>query len=300
MGMIQVEKKIKEGIVLNKIMHARLKHNQNFLLAITGSTGSGKSYISLRVGEVWCRYYFGKEFDGETFVCFSIAEVMKVLTEGGIKKGDVIILEEAGTSLNALDFQNKVSKLFSFILQSFRSMNIILIFNLPVLTMLNKSARILLHAHFITHKIDYDNEIAKVKPFFHQLNQTKGKSYWKYPRIKFNGKTVAIKKLNYSIPSKETRDLYEKKKFKFVNKLSRNFSKELEQVEREEQQRLSRNDLTEIEQEVFNDLEHDFSAKEIADRRQCCMKNVYNTINRIKKKGFSVKRTDNSKNYLGK
>lgn len=288
--MIQATKKIEEGIILNKIINARLKHNQNFLLAITGSTGSGKSYVSLRLGELWYKYYFEKEFDGETFVCFSIGEVMKVLTNGGVKKGTMIILEEAGTSLNALDFQNKVSKLFSFILQSFRSMNIILIFNLPVLTMLNKSARILLHAHFITHKIDYDTEIAKVKPLFHQLNQSKGKSYWKYPRIKLNGRTVAVKKFNYSIPSKKARELYEKKKFKFVNKLSNSFSKELEQIEREEQYRLSRKDLADVEREVFEDLEKGFVVKEIADRRQCSLHNVYDTIIRIKRKGFIVKK----------
>ena len=64
--------------------------------------------------------------------------------------------------------------------------------------------------------------------------------------------------------------------------------KELEQIEREEQYRLSRKDLSDVEQEVFDDLENGFDAKEIADRRQCSKVNVYGTITRIKKKGFIV------------
>ena len=69
----------------------------------------------------------------------------------------------------------------------------------------------------------------------------------------------------------------------------------MEQVEREEQQRLSRNDLTEIEQEVFDDLEKGFTIKEVADRRQCCPKNIYNAVNRITRKGFVAKTTYKSK-----
>jgi len=292
MGMIGSNQILKEGEVFNKWMKNRLDHNKNILLAITGPTGSGKSYTNHRIAELWYKDYFNEDYL-VTHTCFSISELMKLLVSDEIRKGELIILEEAGTSLNSLDFQNKISKLFSFILQSFRSMNIILIFNLPVLTMLNKSARLLLHAHFITQKIDYSNKVCKIKPLFHQLNQEKGKSYWKYLRIKSFGKIRAVKRINYTIPSPEIIKVYENKKFKFVQKLSKDFSKELEQIEKDEMYKLSRNDLTRIEQETFDDIEKEFSVKEIADRRQCCLKNVYETIKRIKKKGFEIKMIKN-------
>ncbi len=293
MGMIGSNQTLKEGEVLNKWMSNRLKHNKNVILAITGPTGSGKSYTNLRLAELWYKDYFDEDFPVEKNTCFSISELMKLLNSDKIKKGTLIILEEAGTSLNSLDFQNKVCKLFSFILQSFRSMNIILIFNLPVLTMLNKSARVLLHGHFITQKIDYSKQVCKIKPLFHQLNQERGKSYWKYLRIKHFGKTKAVKRINYSIPSENVIKVYEQKKFKFVHKLSKDFSKELEQIDRDEIHKLSRNDLTNVEQEIFDYLENGLSVKEIRDRRQCSLQTVYDALTRIKKKGFTLPEIEN-------
>lgn len=281
--------KLEEGQVLNKWIDSRLKRNKNVLLAITGSTGSGKSYANLRMAELWYKYKFKEKYPVKTHTCFSISELMLLISDEKLRKGDLLILEEAGTSLNSLDFQNRISKLFSFIMQSFRSMNVILIFNLPILTMLNKSARTLLHGHFVTKGIDYEKEMAELKLLLPQINQERGKVYWKYMRIRFKEKIVTVKRFNFLIPSKEIREVYEKKKFRFVNKLSKDFSKELEQIDREEQYRLSRNDLTGIEQEIFDDLEKGFEVREIADRRQCSLKNVYSTIQRIKKKGFEPK-----------
>lgn len=293
MGMLQTNK-IVEGEILNKWMNSRLKRNKNVMIVTSGTTGSGKSYSDHRIAEVWYKYYFGEKYP-LNHTCFSIGELMKLLSSEKIRKGDLFILEEAGTNLNSLDFQNRTSKLFSFILQSFRSMNIILIFNLPVLNMLNKSARLLIHAHFIMQKINFENNTSAFKPLFHQLNQQRGKSYWKYMRVKFNGKTTAIKRLNYSIPSEEIINDYEKKKFKFVHKISSDFSKELDIIEKEEIRKLARNDLTDIEQEIYNDLEKGFVVREIADRRQCSLKNIYSALQRIKKKGFNLPNKEISK-----
>ncbi|HEA46175.1 MAG TPA: hypothetical protein ENH99_00115, partial [Candidatus Pacearchaeota archaeon] len=183
---------LEEGVAFNRWAGGKFKRNKNILLAMTGMTGSGKSYTSLRMCELYYQDKFKKPFPIEN-VCFSISELMKLLTSKTLKRGEIIILEEAGTSLNSLDYQNKVSKLFTFILQSFRSMNIGLIFTLPVLTMLNKSARMLLHAHFVTSGIDFYLKNCKIKPLYHQLNQERGKSYWKYQRIKVNGDIHTIK-----------------------------------------------------------------------------------------------------------
>ena len=56
-----------------------------------------------------------------------------------LRKGELLIFEEAGANMGSLDFQNKVSKVFSYVLQSFRSLNIGILFNLPVEGSLSKS-----------------------------------------------------------------------------------------------------------------------------------------------------------------
>jgi len=284
-------KALEEGIAFNRWLENRFKKNKNGLLAVTGMTGSGKSYTSIRICELWYQYKFQKPFPVETHVCFSVGELMKMLSSDKMKKGEILILEEAGTSLNSLDYQNKVSKLFSFILQSFRSMNVGLIFTLPVLTMLNKSARLLLHAHFVTAGIDYYLETAKIKPLFHQLNQEKGKSYWKFMRTKVNGRIVTLERFNYKIPSKDLRVLYENKKKKFVYDLAEDFSRQLDEMERDNRRKMAREDLSPVEQEVFEDvIEKGLTPIQSSELRGRYKAGTYDALQRIKKKGFPVEK----------
>jgi len=218
---------IREGEFLNRFLEARLinKH-QNAIIVVTGKTGSGKSYVSLRIGELWYKYHFSKRLPIE-HVCFSIEEVINLLNSGNLKRGDLIILEEAGANLGSLDFQNKVQKVFTYVLQSFRSMNLCLIMNLPYLSMLNKSARLLAHAYFNTEKIDYKKNICKIKPFFNQVNQNSGRIYSKYPKAKINGRVQTIKRFNYSKPSEKLIEEYEKRKNAFVSGLISNFHEDI-------------------------------------------------------------------------
>ncbi|HEA46687.1 MAG TPA: hypothetical protein ENH99_02805 [Candidatus Pacearchaeota archaeon] len=281
---------LKEGVAFNRWADGRFKKNKNILLAMTGMTGSGKSYTSLRMCELYYQEKFNKPFQIEN-VCFSISELMKLLTSKTLKRGEMIILEEAGTSLNSLDYQNKVSKLFSFILQSFRSMNIGLIFTLPVLTMLNKSARMLLHAHYVTSGIDFYTKTCKIKPLYHQLNQERGKSYWKFQRIKVNGEIHTIKRLNFLIPSKELRDAYEKKKNKFVYDLSEDFVNHLNQIERDQQRKMARDDLSDVERDIFEDVvESGLTPSQSAEKRGRTKSSTYDGLRRIKEKGFPIEK----------
>jgi energy-coupling factor transporter ATP-binding protein EcfA2 len=222
-----------EGKLLNQYFKSRLiNQNKNVLIAVTGPTGSGKSYACQRIAELWYKEYFNKEFPTETNTCFSIKEVMERLTDKNnpLKRGELLIVEEAGTQLGNLDFQNKVSKIFTYVLQSFRSMNIGLIFNLPVLSMLNKSARLLIHAHFTTTGIDQDNKTSNLKPKFHQLNQDTGKIYPKFLRVAINGKIIPVKRFSYGLPTGNLLKIYEQKKFRFVSELNEGFLKDLEQM----------------------------------------------------------------------
>jgi len=294
MGIIH-PKKLEEGVVLNSWFNSRFKRNQNVLLAVTGKTGSSKSYDCVTICQNWYKFKFKEDFPVKTHCCFSIAEVMKLLSSGKLRKGELIILEEAGTSMNALDFQNRISKLFTFILQSFRSMNIGLIMNLPVLSMLNKSARLLLHAHFITCGIDYEKKIAKVKPFFHQLNQQTGKIYPKYLRIKYQGKTKVVKRFNFSIPPKELINEYEIKKVKFVNDLTQSFSNELDEIQRKEERKMGRKELSEVRLEVLTLLQEGKTPKEIAEIRGVTVRTIYRAIKSIKKLGYTTKIKENPK-----
>jgi len=221
-----------EGEFFLKWMENRLiRQNKNILSAELGPTGSGKSYRDLRKAELWYQYHFNEKFPTEN-ICFGVQSVMKLLSEGKLRRGDVIIVEEAGVNLGSRDWQSKVSKMFNYILQSFRSMNLALFMNLPFLSMLDKQARNLLHYYAESTNIDAESKINECKPFFLQVAQSSGKPYRHYPKVKLNGRVIKLKRFRWMIPSQYIVDEYEKKKREYLQKLTTDYSEKLTPTEK--------------------------------------------------------------------
>lgn len=210
---------LKEGVILNSYYYRRIiLSNKNVLEAVTGPTGSGKSYLSLKKAELWYAKYFNEPFPDRN-ICFTIEELLDRLNKEDLRKGELLIYEEAGTTAGSLDFQTKATKVFNYVLQSFRSLNIGLIINLPYFSMLNKQSRMLMHILNETQSIDKANNQCVCKTFLLQVNQDSGKIYKHYPRVVIDGEVIPIERFGYTLPSKELRDAYEKKKHKYVMSL---------------------------------------------------------------------------------
>ncbi len=217
-------KGIGEGEIFNKWLHSRLiRNNKNVLSAELGSTGSGKSYRDLRKAELWYDYHFKEKFPVEN-ICFGVGQTMNILSLGELKKGSILIVEEAGVNLGSRNWQSKVSKMFNFVLQSFRSMNIGIFFNLPYLSMLDSQARHLLHYYAESSGIDFEKKVNKCKPFFLQVAQGTGKIYRHYPKVKIDGKTTKVQRFNYSLPSQYLIDAYEDKKAKYLKDMIKEYA----------------------------------------------------------------------------
>lgn len=282
-----------EGEIICKWLESRLiRNNKNVLICTTGGTGSGKSYSNHRIAELWYKYHFNEEYQVDRYTCFSIKEIMERLTDKvkPLRRGDILIFEEAGTQLGSLDFQNKVQKLFTYVLQSFRSMNIAILFNLPVLSMLNKSARLLLHAHFMTDGINTETNQVRIKPLFQQLNQQSGKVYLKFLRINVKGVNTPCKRLMFNLPSEKIIHDYEIKKKRFVSDLNESFIMELRKKQDEIDMKLERPKLTDIQQFVYDKLKEGLSQKEIAKLRGCVPSVISEMVKFIEKKGYSVEK----------
>jgi hypothetical protein len=291
MSLLSLKDNVPEGEIFYRWARSRIESNKNVIVATTGPTGSGKSLNDLRKAEIIHRRTFKEEFPIEN-CCFSIAELIKRISSGTLRKGEVLILEEAGVNAGSADWQNKVVKMFNYVLQSFRSMNIILFMNLPVLTMLSKQARQLVHMHIETKGIDYETNELKVKALYHQLNQHSGQSFWKFLRIHLNGKRITVNKMKFKAPSDALREKYEIKKAKFLSDLTCEFTKELEVAEKAKLDKLSRNDLTETQLDVFNKYNMGLSVKDLAEYRGTSESAVYLILRSIKKKGYSLGKAD--------
>lgn len=286
----------KEGEIFNKYLFNRFKSNQNILCCITGGTGSSKSYQDLRRAELWYDFYFKKEFPEEN-ICFSLGEVMRRLTSGKLKKGEILVMEEAGVNLGSLDFQQRVVKLFNYVLQSFRSMNVGIFFNLPYLGMLSKQARLLIHTHFVTCGIDREKKVSKSKCYFRQVNQQTGKVYPKYLRLRVDGKVRTIKKFTYKLPTPRLRVIYEAKKLKFVSGLTEEFTEYLNQLDKENMAKERKPTLTERQEQVYNLACKGHNQIQIGEKLGLSQQRVSQLYESLKKRGYKIEITQNS---LGK
>lgn len=216
----------KEGAIINGIMYRRVfRDNKNFIVVTTGPTGSGKSLSDLRKAELWYNNILKKPFP-ITNVTFSVEEALNKVEEysqlsqkGVDVRGEIIICEESGTSMGNLDFQTTTAKLMNYVLQAFRSMNLVLFLNLPYFSMLNKSTRMLCHMLCTTGGIDKARGVCKIKPKFLQYNQTTGKLYEHYPVASVDGFFEKIREVEYKLPSDELRNQYEQKKSRFLHGL---------------------------------------------------------------------------------
>lgn len=215
--MIKEWDNLKEGDILNGIISRRFSSNQNILLGVIGKTGSGKSWSCLKICELWYKEKFKKPFPVDN-CCFSIEQLMERLVNGKLQRGELLIIEEGGVNLGSLDFQNKLQKAFTYVLQSFRSMNIGILINLPYFSMLNKNVRLLMH--ILLKTIEIKNNKAVLKIHHLQYNQQTGKLYNHRPQIMIDGCYEPVDFITYSPASKELIDSYEERKHKFVKSLA--------------------------------------------------------------------------------
>ena len=285
----------KEGDFFLRWLDSRMiRQNKNVLGVELGGTGSGKSYRDLRKAELWYDYHFKEKFPVEN-ICFGVLSVMERISSGELRKGEVIIFEEAGANLGNLDFQNRMSKMFTYVLQSFRSMNIAIFFNLPYLSMLNKSARMLMHYSFESNGVDYKNNTNSCRPFFHQVNQKTGKIYPKFPKITHKGKVGKIKEFTFSIPSKYLIDAYEKKKEDYLSESTKEYTDKMREIEQKEKPKpvevVEKKDLNEIQQAVYDLYVEGLNEKEIAVKLGKSPAAVYENLKTIRKRGHLVEKS---------
>jgi hypothetical protein len=158
-------------------------------LFITGKTGSGKSYTSIRLAqEVTKMSYIASNqnaiFDVNRHVVFTPIEFIRLYNdEEACPEGSCIIFDEAGVTFSSRDALTKANKLFSKLMQIIRHRRILVIFTAPDLSFIDKSARKMLHWWFETASIDKALKRCHVKPHAVEINQMSGDVLMPYPVI---------------------------------------------------------------------------------------------------------------------
>ncbi len=201
----------------------RITNNKNFMACITGQTGSGKSYAALSIMEA-----LNGRINHDN-VCLTTQAFMERINSGELKKGDVIIWDEAGVNINAKKWQSLANRVVNYLLQTFRNMNLIVIFTLPYLSFLDSDSRKLLHCVFETQSINVSEQTIVLKPLLLQTNQRSGKIYYKYLIVSLNaGSTTQVKGIKLYKINELDLEVYEAFKTEFTKELNEDIQKLIE------------------------------------------------------------------------
>lgn len=258
----------------------RISKNKNFLMFISGPTGSGKSYASLSIAAM-----MDPEFNMSRVV-FSAKELMDLINSGTLHKGSVIVWEEAGVGLSNRNWFSVTNKVIGFLMQTFRHRCFILIMNAPYMDFADASLRKLFHAELQTISIDFKEKKVKLKPQLIQYNSRIRKFYYKYLRVLTAKGAAPIKRWSIPKPEQELLQEYEKRKRAYTDGLNEEISTEIRKVD---QANKNKDQLPMAQREVLDLIKQGHTFSEVASIRGTTPRSISATVDILRRKGYDMK-----------
>lgn len=210
-----MDDKIKKNLDEN-IIPSLNKKDKDFVLAIDGKEGSGKSTFALQIGK-----YIDNSldlsrvvFDGESFRTAIL----------NAKKGQVVIFDEAFTGLSSRAALSSVNRALVSLMMQMRQKNLMVIMVLPTFFLLDKyvalfRARALIHVYESSRRRGYFRVYnSRLKKTLY-LTGKKDYSYsHKYVRTKFRGRFYGV----FALGDDELEEKYKEGKGKALQETEKN------------------------------------------------------------------------------
>jgi len=233
------ERTLKENPLKKYIWDRVRKQNKNYLMAIVGETGSGKSYAGLRLG-----IELDPTFNIDRIV-FSPSEFM-ALINGGLPSGSVIMYDECGVSMDSRTWYSVMNRMINYVLQTFRHRNLIVLFTVPLMKFMDSNARQLMHAYIVLKEIKRGEKQSYGSMYMLQHNYSLGTTYNKKPRIISGADRVRIDYITFKLPNKTFVAEYERKRGAFTAQLNEGIEKELNMIDAKSKQLTNADILDEV------------------------------------------------------
>ncbi len=142
--------------VINKARKRTIGENQNFMLAIVGQTGSGKSYTAMSLAMM-----MDTSFNIDR-INFKAKDFLKT-TNRDLDEGSVIMFDEAGIDVSSREWYTDRNKAINNVVETFRRDNLICIWTTP----------------------NFGNLDKKVRSYFHGLGMMMSPEKWGWGAIKY-------------------------------------------------------------------------------------------------------------------
>jgi len=200
----------------------RIKKNRNFVSAIVGPTGSGKSWDGLSLCE-----QLDPTFCKERIVTSSL-QLLELVNNGNLKPGSCILYDEFGIQGGGKrQWQSVDNKVLNYLFQTFRHKCFILFFTLPYFDFIDSQAQLLFHSRIHCLRIDYNAETSLVKPYLLWYNSKTRNMCPKFLTYRKGRAKVKLKLWNIKKPSEKLIKEYEVIKNAFTKRLNLELQEEL-------------------------------------------------------------------------
>lgn len=221
------------------------KRDQNYVMVVTGATGSGKSYASLRVAQ-----QIDPNFDVTKQVIFSPDQFMDVVKDKKLHQGAVIIWEEVGVNYSSKEWYSVINKQIGYIFQTFRKKHICLIMTVPDKDFLDSTARKLLNAEIRMMGINRTENITYAKIYFSNYESNTKKWYYKNPRVTKKDTGIRYKATAIEFPKVDaiTAHKYEKIRADYMEQLGQTIGSMLDSMN---QKKMKKVDKSVMVKQVF-------------------------------------------------
>lgn len=209
---------VEENPILKQEAWAKMhRENNNWMAAVVGETGLGKSWSAIRIAEA-----VDPEFTIDQ-VAFGVVDFLELVNDDSLGRGSVIVFEEASVEASAQEWWSKSNRILAQVLDTWRHQNRGAIFTLPNFGDLQKRARGRMSALIQMRSKNEDAGYTLATYKYCQQDSDTGKIYKKYPRIQ--GKEFRYLKLRK--PSDGLREAYEQRKSEYTNELNKELLNEL-------------------------------------------------------------------------
>ena len=171
---------------LAKIRNRITKRNKNWLCVIIGETGTGKSWSGGRICELLDSNFIPaiqKNGIRSRVAIGKSGVFMKMLNSQKWNKGSMCMYDEAGVGASSRNWYKEANKAVNFVMQTFREMNLGVVFTVPDMSFIDKQIRKLLHFNLEAIDVHDKIQMVELKPKIMQNNRVMAKIYYKYPWI---------------------------------------------------------------------------------------------------------------------
>ena len=170
-----------------------------------GGTGSGKTYAAMRFA---CD--LDEQFNVDRIV-FSASDFLDLI-KSDLPRGSVIIWDETGIGINSRTFYEQNNLAISYVTQSFRFKNYIVIYTTPSFSYIDKQVRQMFHARVKMEGYDMNANLSYGQWAWLDYNSDTGKIYYKFPRMHVDGRKVIVDNVYFKKPPVKLAHAYEEKR----------------------------------------------------------------------------------------